>query len=93
MVTGILRVNGEEKKITLNDVLHAPEIRGRFFLILKINKKGYSTTFLSSQATITKDGIVFAKGQLNGQYYWLSIQADAPSISHIHVTPINTLHA
>jgi len=49
-------------KITLNDVLHASEIRGRFFSILKIDKKGYSTTFLSSQATIAKNSIVFAKG-------------------------------
>ena len=92
-VTGLTRVNGQEQKITLYDVLHAPEIGGRFFSILKIDSKGFSTTFSGSKATISKNGSVFAEGRISGQHYWLSLQANAPSVSHVHVTPLDILHA
>ena len=93
MVTGLTRVNGQEKKITLHDVLHAPGIGGRFFSILKIDSKGFSMTFSGSKATISKNRTVFAEGQVNGQHYWLSLRANAPSVSQVHVTPLDILHA
>ena len=92
-VTGLTRVNGQEQKITLHDVLHAPEIGGRFFSILKIDSKGFSTTFLGSKAMISKNGTVFAEGQISGQHYWLSLQANTLSVSQVHVTPLDILHA
>ena len=47
-VSGKTRVNGQEKAIILHDVLHSPELRGQFFSILKIDKKGFTTTFSGS---------------------------------------------
>ena len=93
-VTGITWVNGEEKTIILNDVLHSPEITGRFFLILKIDKKGFTTSFSGLHAMISKDGHTYAEGQVQGKHYWITLHTNAPSIHTVQSTvPIETLHA
>jgi len=52
-ISGTMQVNGQEKTIIFHDVLHLPEIRGHFFSILKIGKKGFVTTFSGSHAMIS----------------------------------------
>jgi transposase InsO family protein len=83
-VTGTTRVNGREQKIVLHDVLHSPEI----------DKKGFSMTFSASRAIIRKDDTIRAEGHIQGQHYWITIQANTPSIHAVQTNvPIETLHA
>ena len=67
-ISGKTWVNGQEKTIILQDILHSPEIGGQFFLILKIDRKGFVTTFLGSCATISWNGMPYAKGHVRGQH-------------------------
>ena len=93
-VTATTQVKGVEKHIVLRDVIHSPELGGRFISIRKIGEKGISTTFIYGKATISKDGVDIAEGQTFGQQYWLNLRASKPSI-HAAQTEVSTelLHA
>jgi Pol polyprotein, beta-barrel domain len=59
-------VNGREKKIELQNVLHSPDIRAHFLSILRIGDKGISVTFDGSKVIFSKDRVQYAEGQLPG---------------------------
>lgn len=59
-------VNGREKSIELQNILHSPDIRGCFILVLRIGEKGISITFEGSKVNFDKNGVQYAEGQLTG---------------------------
>jgi hypothetical protein len=87
-------VNGSEKKIELQNVLHSPDIGGRFLSILRIGEKGISVTFEGPKVIFSRDRVTYAEGQLNGRHYWLTLSCASPSVHSVQTrTPIDTLHA
>ena len=93
-VNATTRVKGIERHIILRDVIHSPDLRGRFISIRKIGEKGISTTFIYDKATLSRDGIDIAEGQIVGQQYWLTLRASKPSVCAAQTeTPIEVLHA
>ena len=59
-------VNGMEKRIELQNVLHAPDIGSRFILIFKLGEKGISVTFEGSKLVLSRDGYNTQKVSLPG---------------------------
>ena len=93
-VIATMRIRGVPKQIILKDVIHSPDLGGRFISIRKIGNRGISTTFTGDTVTLSSNGVDYAEGHLLGQQYWLTLQASAPSINAIqHNIPIETLHA
>jgi Pol polyprotein, beta-barrel domain len=73
-------VNGSEKKIELQNVLHSLDIGGRFLSILRIGEKGISVTFEPSKVIFSKDRVQYTEGQLTGRHYWLTLSCASPSV-------------
>ena len=57
MVSATTQIQGVTKYITLENVIHSPDLGGRFISIRKVGEKGISTTFLGNTATLHKEGI------------------------------------
>ena len=92
-VSATTMIKGTKKRILLKDVIHSPDLGGRFISIRKIGERGISTAFIGNTATLSKNGTDYAEGHLLGQQYWLMLRISAPSI---HLTqrkiPIDVLH-
>ena len=92
-VAATTQIKGVEKHIILRDVIHSPDLGGRFISIRKIGEKGISTTFIYNKATLSKDGIDLAEGQTFGQQYWLTLCASKPSVHATRLEmPLELLH-
>ena len=93
-VSAMTQIQGVMKYITLENVIHSPDLGGRFISIRKVGEKGISTTFLGNTATLHKEGIDYAEGHLLGQQYWLTLRSRSPSANNVQKqVPIEVLHA
>ena len=54
------------KELTLNDVLHVPEIRKNLVSGSLLSKKGFKLVFVSDNFILTKNGMYVGKGYLSG---------------------------
>ena len=53
------------KELTLNDVLHVPEIRKNLMCGSLLSKKGFRLVFESDKFVLTKSGIYVGKGYMS----------------------------
>jgi hypothetical protein len=66
-VRGWTYVNDRSQEIILSNVLHTPDLRGRFLSTRRLDEKGYSTLFQNSEATICKNDRIIGIGKLQSQ--------------------------
>jgi hypothetical protein len=87
-VRGWTYINDQSQEIILSNVLHAPDLCGRFLSTRRLDEKGYSTLFQNSEATICKNDHIIGIGKLQSQLYWLQLST-IPSLhaSTAGITP------
>ena len=61
------------KELTLNDVLHVPEIRKNLVSGLLLSKKGFRLVFESKKFVLTKSGVYVGKGYMSNGLFKMNI--------------------
>ena len=61
------------KKLTLNDVLHVPEIRKNLVSGSFFSKKGFRLVFESDKFVLTKSGIYVGKGYISNGLFKMNV--------------------
>ena len=74
--------SGEE--LTLNDVLHVPEIRKNLVSRSLLSKKGFKLVFVSDNFILTKNGMFVGKGYMSNGHFKMNVMTIVPPIKNIN---------
>ena len=72
------------KELTLNDVLHVPEIRKKLVSGSLLSKKGFKLVFVSDNFILTRNGMYVGKGYMSNGLYKMNIMTIVPPIKNIN---------
>ena len=72
------------KELTLNDVLHVPEIRKNLVSGSLLSKKGFKLVFVSDNFILTKNGMYVGKGYLSNGLFKMNVMTIVPCIKNIN---------
>ena len=72
------------KELTLNDVLHVPEIRKNLVSGSLLSKKGFKLVFVSDNFILTKNGMYVGKGYMSNGLFKMNVMTVVPSIKNIN---------
>ena len=72
------------KKLTLNDVLHVPEIRKNLVSGSLLSKKGFKLVFVSDNFILTKNGLYVGKGYMSNGLFKMNVMTVVPPIKNIN---------
>ena len=62
------------KKLTLNDVLHVPDIRKNLVSCSLLSKNGFKLGFESDKFVLTKNGVYVGKGYMSNGLFKINIE-------------------
>ena len=62
------------KKLTLNDVLHVPDIRKNLVSCSLLSKNGFKLVFESDKFVLTKNGMYVGKGYISNGLFKINIE-------------------
>ena len=62
------------KKLTLNDLLHVPDIRKNLGSCSLLNKNGFKLVFESDKFVLTKNGVYVGKGYISNGLFKINIE-------------------
>ena len=72
------------KELTLNDVLHVPEIRKNLVSRSLLSKKGFKLVFVSDNFILTKNGMYVGKGYMSNGLFKMNVMTIVPPIKNIY---------
>ena len=72
------------KELTLNDVLHVPEIRKNLVSGSLLSKKGFKLVFVSDNSILTKNGMHVGKGYMSNGLFKMNVMTIVPPIKNIN---------
>ena len=72
------------KELTLNDVLHVPEIRKNLVSGSLLSKKGFKLVFVSDNFILTKNGMYLGKGYMSNGLFKMNVMNVVPPIKNIN---------
>ena len=72
------------KELTLNDVLHVPEIRKNLVSGSLLSKKGFKLVFVSDNFILTKNGMYEGKGYMSNGLFKMNVMTVIPHIKNIN---------
>ena len=72
------------KELTLNDVLHVPEIRKNLVSGSLLSKKGFKLVFVSDNFILTKNGMYVGKGYMSNGLFKMNVMTVVPPIKNIN---------
>ena len=72
------------KELTLNDVLHVPEIRKNLVYGSLLSKKGFKLVFVSDNFILTKNGMYVGKGYMSNGLFKMNVMTIVPPIKNIN---------
>ena len=72
------------KELTLNDVLHVPEIRKNPVSGSLLSKKGFKLVFVSDNFILTKNGMYVRKGYIGNELFKMNVMTVIPPIKNIN---------
>ena len=72
------------KELTLNDVLHVPEIRKNLVSGSLLSKKGFKLVFVSNNFILTKNGIYVGKGYMSNGLFKMNVMTVVPHTKNIN---------
>ena len=72
------------KELTLNDVLHVPEIRKNLVSRSLLSKKGFKLVFVSDNFILTKNGMYVGKGYISNGLFKMNVMTIVPPIKNIN---------
>ena len=72
------------KELTLNDVLHVPEIRKNLVSGSLLSKKGFKLVFVSDNFILTKNGMYVGKGYMSNGLFKMNVMTSVPPIKNIN---------
>ena len=72
------------KELTLNDVLHMPEIRKNLVSGSLLSKKGFKLVFVSDNFILTKNGMYVGKGYMSNGLLKMNVMTIVPPIKNIN---------
>ena len=72
------------KELTLNDVLHVPEIRKNLVSGSLLSKKGLKLVFVSYNFILTKNGMYVGKGYLSNGLFKMNVMTVVPPTKNIN---------
>ena len=72
------------KELTLNDVLHVPEIRKNLVSGSLLSKKGFKLVFVSDNFILTKSGMYVGKGYMSNGLFKMNVMTVIPPIKNIN---------
>ena len=72
------------KELTLNDVLHVPEIRKNLVSGSLLSKKGFKLVFVSDNFILTKNGMYVGKGYMSNVLFKMNVMTIVPIIKNIN---------
>ena len=70
------------KELTLNDVLHVPEIRKNLVSRSLLSKKGFKLVFVSDNFILTKNGMYVGKGYMSNGLFKMNVMTVVPPIKN-----------
>ena len=70
------------KELTLNDMLHVPEIRKNLVSRSLLSKKGFKLVFVSDNFILTKNGMYVGKGYMS--IFKMNVMTVVPPIKNIN---------
>ena len=72
------------KELTLNDVLHVPEIQKNLVSRSLLSKKGFKLVFVSDNFILTKNGMYVGKGYMSNGLFKMNVMTVVPPIKNIN---------
>ena len=72
------------KELTLNDVLHVPEIRKNLVSGSLLSKKGFKLVFVSDNFILSKNGMYVGKGYMSNGLFKMNVMTVVPPIKNIN---------
>ena len=72
------------KELTLNDVLHVPEIRKNLVSGSLLSKKGFKLVFVSDNFILTKNRMYVGKGYMSNGLFKMNVMTVVPPIKNIN---------
>ena len=72
------------KELTLNDVLHVPEIRKNLVSGSLLSKKGFKLMFVLDNFILTKNGMYVGKGYMSNGLFKMNVMIVVPPIKNIN---------
>ena len=72
------------KELTLNDVLHVPEIRKNLVSGSLLSKKGFKLAFVSDNFILTKNRMYVGKGYMSNELFKMNVMTIVPPIKNIN---------
>ena len=72
------------KELTLNDVLHVPEIQKNLVFGSLLSKKGFKLVFVSNNFILTKNGMYVGKGYMSNGLFKMNVMTIVPPIKNIN---------
>ena len=72
------------KELTLNDVLHVPEIQKNLVSGSLLSKKGFKLVFVLDNFIFTKNGMYVGKGYMSNGLFKMNVMTIVPSIKNIN---------
>ena len=72
------------KELTLNDVLHVPDIRKNLVSGSLLSKKGFKLVFVSDNFILTKNGMYVGKGYMSNGLFKMNVMTVVPPINNIN---------
>ena len=72
------------KELTLNDVLHLPEIRKNLVSGSLLSRKGFKLVFVSDNFILTKKGMYVGKGYMSNGLFKMNVMTIVPPIKNIN---------
>ena len=70
------------KELTLNDVLHVPEVRKNLVSGSLLSKKGFKLVFVSNNFILTKNGMYVRKGYMSNGLFKMNVITVVPPIKN-----------
>ena len=67
------------KKLTLNNVLHVPDIRKNLVSGSLLSQKGFKLVFVSDKFVLTKNGMYVGKGYMSNWLFKMNVMTIVPS--------------
>ena len=71
-------------ELTLNDVLHVPEIRKNQGSGSLLSKKGFKSVFVLDNFILTKNGMYVGKGYMGNELFKMNVMTIVPPIKNIN---------
>ena len=72
------------KELTLNDVLHVPEIRKNLVFGSLLSKKGFKLVFVPDNFILSKNGMYVGKGYMSNGLFKMNVMTVVPPIKNIN---------